>query len=73
MTFIERDYNLVITHGNGPQVGQLMRQTDLTRDEIPAMPLDVLVADTEGWLGYRSTDFSSTITSASYPRAIVTH
>lgn len=52
MTLVERDYNLVITHGNGPQVGQLMLQTDLTRARIPAMPLDVLVADTEGWLGY---------------------
>ncbi|MCC6751350.1 MAG: carbamate kinase [Deltaproteobacteria bacterium] len=52
MTLIERDYNVVITHGNGPQVGQLLLQTDLTRDQVPAMPLDVLVADTEGWLGY---------------------
>ncbi|MCA9670775.1 MAG: carbamate kinase [Myxococcales bacterium] len=52
MTLVERGYNLVITHGNGPQVGQLMRQTDMTREEVPPMPLDVLVADTEGWLGY---------------------
>jgi len=52
MAFVERDYNLVITHGNGPQVGNLLLQSDLTRDQVPAMPLDVLVADTEGWLGY---------------------
>jgi len=52
MTLIERDYNVVITHGNGPQVGQLLLQTALTHDKVPAMPLDVLVADTEGWLGY---------------------
>jgi len=49
---IERDYDIVITHGNGPQVGQLLLQSDLARDQVPAMPLDVLVADTEGWLGY---------------------
>lgn len=52
MNLVERDYNLVITHGNGPQVGQLLLQSDLTRDQVAQMPLDVLVADTEGWLGY---------------------
>jgi carbamate kinase len=52
MNLVERDYNLVITHGNGPQVGQLLLQSDLTREQVEAMPLDVLVADTEGWLGY---------------------
>lgn len=52
MTLIERDYDLVITHGNGPQVGMLMQQTDIARDQVPTMPLDVLVADTQGWLGH---------------------
>lgn len=52
MNLVERDYNIVITHGNGPQVGQLLLQNELTRDSVQAMPLDVLVADTEGWLGY---------------------
>ena len=52
MTLVERDYNLVITHGNGPQVGNLLLQNELTRDSVPSMPLDVLVANTEGFLGY---------------------
>jgi len=52
MTLVERNYNLVITHGNGPQVGNLLLQSELTKDQVPSMPLDVLVADTEGWLGY---------------------
>jgi carbamate kinase len=52
MTLEERNYNLVITHGNGPQVGNLLLQTELTREQVPPMPMDVLVADTEGWLGY---------------------
>ena len=52
MTLIERDYNLVVTHGNGPQVGNLLLQNELTRDNVPSMPLDVLVANTEGFLGY---------------------
>lgn len=52
MTLVERNYNLVITHGNGPQVGNLLLQTELTRESVPPMPLDVLVANTEGFLGY---------------------
>ena len=52
MTLVERDYNLVVTHGNGPQVGNLLLQAELTKESLPAMPLDVLVANTEGFLGY---------------------
>ncbi|HTU00247.1 MAG TPA: carbamate kinase [Candidatus Sulfotelmatobacter sp.] len=52
MTLVERDYNLVVTHGNGPQVGNLLLQNELTLDSVPSMPLDVLVANTEGFLGY---------------------
>jgi carbamate kinase len=52
MTLVERDYHLVITHGNGPQVGLLLLQNEAARAEVPPMPLDVLVAMTEGSLGY---------------------
>lgn len=52
MTFVERGYNLVVTHGNGPQVGDLLEQVERTREHIPPRPLDVLVAETEGSLGY---------------------
>lgn len=52
MTLVERGYRLVITHGNGPQVGELLTRVELTRDELPHWPLDVLVAQTEGSLGY---------------------
>jgi carbamate kinase len=52
VSLVERDYHLVITHGNGPQVGSLLIQHELAREEVPAMPLDVLVAMTEGSLGY---------------------
>ncbi len=51
-SLIERDYRLVITHGNGPQVGSLLLQHERCRDLVPPMPLDVLVAMTEGSLGY---------------------
>ncbi len=52
MTLVDRGYNIVLTHGNGPQVGSLLYGNELTRDQLPSMPLDVLVAQTEGSLGY---------------------
>ena len=45
-------HDLVVTHGNGPQVGALMIQHHSAEHVVPAMPLDVLVAQTEGQLGY---------------------
>ena len=52
MTLVERDYNIVITHGNGPQVGTLLSRNERTSDRFPQLPLDVLVAQTQGSLGY---------------------
>jgi carbamate kinase len=52
LTLVDRDRDLVITHGNGPQVGSLLIQHEHARDLVPPMPLDVLVAMTEGSLGY---------------------
>jgi carbamate kinase len=52
ITLVERGYNVVITHGNGPQVGELLQRDELTRDVLPSLPLDMLVAQTEGSLGY---------------------
>jgi carbamate kinase len=52
LLLIERGYQLAITHGNGPQVGNLLLQQETATADVPAMPLDVLVAQTEGWLGY---------------------
>lgn len=45
------DYRIVITHGNGPQVGNLLLQQG-TCDEVPTLPLEVLVAMTQGQIGY---------------------
>lgn len=52
LNLVDRGHDLVITHGNGPQVGSLLLQQELAGDETPPMPLDVLVAMTEGSLGY---------------------
>lgn len=45
-------WNVVVTHGNGPQVGFLMRRSELAADEIPTIPLEIAVADTQGAIGY---------------------
>ncbi len=49
---IRSGYDMVLTHGNGPQVGDILLQNELARDSIPSMPLDVCVAESQGQLGY---------------------
>ncbi|HUR52085.1 MAG TPA: carbamate kinase [Mycobacteriales bacterium] len=44
--------SLVLTHGNGPQVGRLLLQQELAADEVPPMPMDVCGALSQGQLGY---------------------
>lgn len=46
-----RDAGLVLVHGNGPQVGMILLRVEATRHELPAEPLDVLVAETQGSVG----------------------
>lgn len=45
-------YQVAITHGNGPQVGNILIQNERTQREIPPMPLDVCGAQSQGQLGY---------------------
>ena len=49
---IERGWNLVITHGNGPQVGFILRRNELAEHEVHPTPLDIIGADTQGSIGY---------------------
>lgn len=48
---ISQDYRIIITHGNGPQVGNLLLQQECC-DALPKMPLEILVSQTEGQIGY---------------------
>jgi carbamate kinase len=48
----EEDVDIVITHGNGPQVGKKLRRVELSLRQLPETPLGVLVADTQGSIGY---------------------
>ncbi|TYP48669.1 carbamate kinase [Thermosediminibacter litoriperuensis] len=53
VSLVERGYQLLITHGNGPQVGQiLLQQKAAEKDGIPPMPLHACGSFTQGLLGY---------------------
>jgi carbamate kinase len=45
------NYKIIITHGNGPQVGNLLLQQE-SCNEVPKLPLEILVAQTQGQIGY---------------------
>ena len=49
---VRHGYQLVITHGNGPQVGNLAIQQEAAADQVPSQPLVVLGAMTQGQIGY---------------------
>lgn len=49
---IQRGYKVVITHGNGPQVGATLLRHEAARDIVPPLPLDVCGAETQGFIGY---------------------
>ncbi len=48
---LSRDYRIIITHGNAPQVGNLLLQQECCHT-VPKLPLEILVAQTQGQMGY---------------------
>lgn len=64
-------HELVLTHGNGPQVGFLAIEADAARDTVPPPPLDVLVAESQGQIGYLLTQaLADVLTGAGRSRPI---
>lgn len=49
---ITMGYRVLVTHGNGPQVGNALIRVEEARHLVPPLPLGVIVADTEGGMGY---------------------
>jgi len=49
---IEKGWTVVVTHGNGPQVGFILRRNEIASSEVHTTPLDAIVADTQGSIGY---------------------
>ena len=49
---IKNNWDVLITHGNGPQVGSIFLQNEANKNVTPAMPLGICVAESEGYIGY---------------------
>ncbi len=49
---VKQGWRVVVTHGNGPQVGFILRRAELAAHEVHTVPLDLIVADTQGAIGY---------------------
>ena len=45
-------YEIILVHGNGPQVGRILLASETAKDVVPAMPLDVCSAMSQGYIGY---------------------
>jgi carbamate kinase len=50
---IKRGFRVLVTHGNGPQVGFILRRSDIARHELHEVPLDSCGADSQGAIGYQ--------------------
>ena len=70
---IKEGWNVVVTHGNGPQVGSILLQNDLAKDVTPPMPLGICVAESEGFIGYMIQQcLSNALKNANIDRSVVT-
>jgi carbamate kinase len=73
MELIKRGYHPVITHGNGPQVGNLFLMVEATKDVVPSLPLGVCVADTQGQMGYMiQQSLQNRLTQEGYDYQVIT-
>ncbi len=65
--------NVVMTHGNGPIVGNILLRNEAARDRIPPMPLGICVADSQGGIGYMIQQVAyNALHAAGVPREVVT-
>ena len=73
MHFVRLNYNICITHGNGPQVGDELLRMDLTRETVPPLPLGVCVAGTQGTMGYMiQQTFQNALRAENIDKEVVT-
>jgi carbamate kinase len=52
VAMIQEGWNVAISHGGGPQVGWILRRSELAAHELHEVPLDVVLADSQGAIGY---------------------
>jgi carbamate kinase len=64
--------DLVLTHGNGPQVGVLLREAELGAPEVPEAPMHVLDAETQGQIGYLiAQELGAELDRRGHPRTVL--
>ncbi|MFZ1024087.1 MAG: carbamate kinase [Thermoplasmata archaeon] len=69
---VTEGHQLILTHGNGPQIGALLRQNELALREVPARPMYVLGAETQGQIGYLiQQELSPALKRAGVPRTVI--
>ena len=51
-TMIDAGWNVVLTHGNGPQVGFILRRSEIADGQVPTVPVQYAVGDTQGAIGF---------------------
>lgn len=66
-------WRIAIVHGNGPQIGDELLRNEVSRGELPPLPLGVLVAATAGWIGYMiQQSLQNALEGAGVQRPVVT-
>jgi carbamate kinase len=66
-------YRLVVTHGNGPQVGAILEWFECAKNKIPPLTMDIADAMTQGWIGYMLQQaIGNIMIEKGLPRKVVT-
>lgn len=69
---VEAGNQVVVTHGNGPQVGAVLLQNEIAKEQVPPMPLDMCGAATQGQIGYMiQQSLTNILTERAIPRSVV--
>ncbi|MDD1668992.1 MAG: carbamate kinase [Methanomicrobiales archaeon] len=70
---VKEGHRIAITHGNGPQVGDILLANECARDTLPRMPLDVCGAESQGMLGYMiQQSLENALRTAGIDRRVIT-
>lgn len=70
---LNRGYELIVVHGNGPQVGNLLMQAEVAAERVPPQSLDVCVAQTQGSMGFLlELAFDNELKAAGFRKRVVT-
>lgn len=68
-----KGWRIAIVHGNGPQIGDELLRNEESREQLPPLPLGVLVAATAGWIGYMvQQSLQNALDQAGVRRSVVT-